>query len=83
MKYRIETTGDGAGTQIIDGEWSDVVKAVAASMYSPATPDDELEVFEMLRDGIDDGEGWDGNSVCLSFEDGMLSVTLLDEVAVD
>jgi hypothetical protein len=79
MKYRIETTGDGAGAWEVVG-WSEVVNAVAENLYSEPTPDQYIEAHEMLMEGIDDADGWDGKSVRLMFEDGTITVTLIGPV---
>lgn len=79
MKFRITTTGDGAGVTDVSGSWEDLVAAVAKEMYLPPSTEDVEDVRVMLDDGIDDGEGWDGEHVHFDFEDGSLSVDLLPD----
>ena len=82
-KYRIETTGDGAGIQDVVGDWDDLVDAVTRQMYSPVSDGDRVGVQDMLENGIDGSDGWNGRHVLLQFEDGSLSVSLVpDEAAV-
>ncbi len=77
-KYRITTTGDGAGTWVFTGTWDDLVKEVARDMYHDheVGPEDIKDVRGMLEQGHDGEEGWNGHSVMLRFEDGSLSVTM-------
>ena len=78
-RYRITTTGDGAGQWDIEGTFADVVAAVANDMYFQPTPDELIDVYEMLENGLDGGDGWDGKSVLLKFEDGSLAVDSIED----
>lgn len=75
--YRITTWGDGAGVSTVQG-WEQMVAAVADLMYFEPTPQEVEDVREMIEEGIDSDEGWDGKQVHLQFEDGSLQVELMD-----
>jgi hypothetical protein len=71
--YTVESFGDGAQQVMVFG-WDNVVSAVASMLYSPATEKDRDEAREMLEQGVDGDEGWNGKVAHLRFEDGAIVV---------
>jgi hypothetical protein len=75
FRFHIKTTGDGAGIKYVTN-WDEVISAMANGLYHEPTNDNVAEARNLLLDGMDDGEGWNGHSVSLNFEDGSIYVSL-------
>ena len=77
-RYRLTTTGDGAGVEEVFVDWSRLISHVAKLMFSESTLETRREVKTMFKFGVDGSKGWDGKSILMTFEDGSLLVEWLD-----